>query len=298
MLNQTASNNAITEGRGEESKRKIFGIRTLKTDTAEYVKDKKISLIDVAAAESKKGGLVSETKTEKLNFKKLTLILLATIAVGAIAFGGYWFFIKEESDTRQASFSAKPILVADETVEIIAIADDPRNFLAALRGALETPTRISSFLHVSIVKELEEGGKRSITTKEFFNFAGIKAYVGIPDYIGDRFMLSKFYFSKEWPILIFKISSYDHVFPGMFKWESSMAEDFQEIFSIENIGNSKGFFEDREIQNRDTRVLYDTDGNVLLIYSFIGKDYMVITVNEEPIKEIYRRFASPQYLNE
>lgn len=298
MLNQTASNNAITEGREEESKRRISGIRTLKTDTAEYVKDKKISLVDVAAAESKKGGLVSETKTEKLNFKKLTLILLAAIAIGAIAFGGYWLFVREESDIQQASFSPKPILVADETVEIIAIPDDSKIFLGALRSALETPTRINSFLYVSIVKELEDGGKRSITTKEFFNFAGIKAYVGIPDYIGDRFMLSKFYFSKEWPILIFKISSYDHVFPGMLKWESSMAEDFQEIFSIENIDNSKGFFEDKEIQNRDTRVLYDTDGNILLIYSFIDKDYMVITVNEEPLKEIYRRFASPQYLNE
>jgi len=35
-----------------------------------------------------------------------------------------------------------------------------------------------------------------------------------------------------------------------------------------------------------------------LIYSFINRNYLVITQDEEPLKEIFRRFSSSQYLNE
>jgi len=101
-------------------------------------------------------------------------------------------------------------------------------------------------------------------------------------------MLSKFYLSKDWPILILSIRSYESAFAGMLKWEKTMGQDLSAIFNSANAGD----FQDKEIQNHDTRT------NSVLIYSFINRNYLVIVQNEEPLKEIFRRFSSPQYLNE
>jgi hypothetical protein len=84
----------------------------------------------------------------------------------------------------------------------------------------------------------------------------------------------------------------------MIKWEGNIVNDLKAIFPAPLETKFLMGFEDKEIQNHDTRVLNDRDGNSVLIYSFINQKYLVIAQNEEPIKEIFRRFSLPQYLNE
>ena len=50
-------------------------------------------------------------------------------------------------------------------------------------------------------------------------------------------------------------------------------------------------FEDLIIKSKNARVLKDTAGNVVLLYSFLNDKYLLITTNEQIFKEVFGRFS-------
>lgn len=259
----------------EKDQSEIKGLRTLQTDVQELEK-RGISFADIAAETEKRGGLTAR-KTGKFSPQKIIIISLAIIVIVGLISGSLWLFIKNRQEDQSVSLGPKPILVSDEQV----VATD----LKSIQSALKTPIRLNNLLHVSM----------TMGSEEFFKTIKANPPLELTDSLTDRFMLSKFYLSRDWPILIFKIRSYELAFSGMIKWEKTMSSDLNEIFFPARPGYS---FQDKEIQNHDTRVLNDESGDSVLIYSFVNRNYLVIVQNEEPIKEIFRRFFSPQYLND
>jgi hypothetical protein len=45
------------------------------------------------------------------------------------------------------------------------------------------------------------------------------------------------------------------------------------------------------VKNKDTRILRDSHGNTVLLYSFINKETLIITTNEATFNEIYDRLT-------
>lgn len=260
----------------EQEKSELKGLRTLQTDAQEYIK-KGVSFAEIAAEASKRQDLSSEKETTKISLKKISLISIIIVIIVGVGIGSFWLFYRKEQEKQQVSLLSKPILVSDQQIE--AKAD-----LNSIQSALKTPIRLNNLLYISTAMKPEE----------FFKLIKANPPSELTNSLAEKFMLSKFYLSKEWPILIFKIRSYELAFVGMLKWEKAISNNLSEIFSPP----SSGDFQDKEIQNHDTRVLYDENGNSFLIYSFINRNYLVIAQNEEPIKEIFRRFSLSQYLNE
>lgn len=256
---------------------KLKSLRTLQTDIQEMEK-KGVSFADIAAAAEKKGGFVSRER-KKISLREISIIFFIIVIIVSIGVGSFLLFKKEKQKKEPVSLASRPILVSDQQVE--ASAD-----LNSIQSALQAPIQINNLLYVSM----------AVKPAEFFKIIKANPPPELISSLDERFMLLKFYLSKEWPILLFKIRSYEPSFAGMIKWETSMLNDLGTIFSIPD---GTGFsVEDKEIQNRDARMLSDEDGNPLLIYSFINRNYLIIAQNEEPIKEIFRRFSLPQYLNE
>ena len=77
-----------------------------------------------------------------------------------------------------------------------------------------------------------------------------------------------------------------------------MFNDLKIVFGDKEANPNPDGFEDREIKNTDTRILYDTEGNPVLIYAFFNRKYLIITTGEPALKEIIRRLSSVRYLNE
>lgn len=255
----------------EQEKSELKGLRTLQTDAQEYMK-KGVSFAEIAVEASKRQDLSSEKETTKISLKKIALISIIIVIIAGVGLGSFWLFYKKEQEKQPVSLGSKPILVSDQQVE--AGAD-----LNSIRSALKTSVRLNNLLYISITMKPEE----------FLKIIKANPPLELKDSLTDKFMLLKFYLSKDWPILIFKIRSYELAFAGMIKWEKTMSNDLGDIF----LPSSAGDFQDKEIQNHDTRVLNDRDGNSVLIYSFINQNYLVIAQNEEPIKEIFRRFSPP-----
>lgn len=281
MPDQTTLDQTITEEEKKEAtKGGIPVLRTLKTDTADYIKEKKVSLIDIAAETAKRGGLKYGEEKNKAIFVKIIAIAAVIVIVAGAGLAGFSLFKKEQKKQQPVSALIKPIIVADDQIE--ANLDQGQ-----IKAAIQSQIKPNHLLNILIAKK----------TGEFFSGLGINPPAGFLDSLDDRFMLAKFYLTKDWPILIFKIKSYDSSFAGMIKWEGAISEDLSDLFNLENIDYGKSF-EDKEIQNKDTRVLKGKNGNLVLIYSFINQKYLIITTGEEPLIETFRRFSSPQYLNE
>jgi cell division protein FtsL len=271
---------------------RISGLRTFKTDSEEYAQSG-VSMVELAGRQTsgiKIGEVSKKPKIKKIIFT-FFLVSIVLLAAGIV----FYFYNKYQVKNELVYTLEKPILVSEEEKEVQINLADLKNSQTVLINALKTPVRINNLLYFSVVI-IDNNAKINTSAQEFLNVINIVPPAQISESLNEKFMFSKFYMSKDWPILIFKLDDYDYAFSGAIKWEKNMADNFKNIFSLSPAGTGNSFA-DREIQSRDTRVLTDQNGNVVLIYAFINRKYLVITTGEEPLKEVFRRFSSSQYIN-
>lgn len=115
---------------------------------------------------------------------------------------------------------------------------------------------------------------------------------------------------KNHAFFIVKIDSFDRAFEGMLAWEKNMYSDLKlfinktDTIITENTINTGGVattplknFEDVIVQNKDTRVLKNNQGDTLMMYSFIDQKTLFIVDNESTFKEILKRFEASKSLH-
>lgn len=89
--------------------------------------------------------------------------------------------------------------------------------------------------------------------------------------------------------LLIKLDSFDNAFPGMLEWEKNMRDDILPIFaSPATLATTSpiALFSDLTIQNKDARILKDSTGQTVLLYSFFDNNMLIITDNEASLKTI------------
>ncbi len=101
-----------------------------------------------------------------------------------------------------------------------------------------------------------------------------------------EYMLGIYSYDTNEPFIILSVDDYTLSYPGMLKWEENIVSDLGEIFDADKASTTSELFTDETIKNRDIRVLKDTSGNSVLLYSFIDKKTLVITKNENILSAI------------
>lgn len=280
----------------EEEKQKdgdnIPRLRTFETDITNYVKKKGLSLVGIASDQAKLKGLEFQEESQGGLFSRKTAVLL--VIVLTLLGGGFLFLFFNKTDkARLAIILEEPVLTSDEKIEIIIDSNERQKFLKNIETAMESRNGLNKLVHILPLEQSLGGSKKNITARKFFELVKIEPPRELLDSFDDKkFMLSKIYLSSNWPILIFKLSSYNYAFSGMLKWENTIVNDLSAIFPDIDTNQTENLFLDQTVQNRDTRVLKNTEGKVVLAYSFINREYLVITSDTEPIQEIFRRFVS------
>jgi len=93
----------------------------------------------------------------------------------------------------------------------------------------------------------------------------------------------------------------------MIQWESTMPEDLKQYLGTINVPidntststknmASHGEFKDRIVKNIDVREYIDGYGKIVLLYSFISNDKLIITSSEETLQEIITRLEKSAYV--
>src|SRR3990167_8881303 len=204
----------------------------------------------------------------------------------------------------------------DETEEF-EIADlSKRQILSGLSSVKDqTALPESKIKNISIVKSTKDKNsaidKKLVSSSDFLNSIEARVSTAFIRSLETVFMLGIHILrSGNQPFLILKTNFYENSFAGMLQWENNIKEDLASLFNISDINTEKIFqkdetntvifsimtFNDAVIKNKDARILKNENDKTLLIYSFLDKNTIVITNNENTFNEVFTRFNSSRIL--
>ncbi len=289
-------------------------VRTFKGDIESAIENNHLNSINIALAEKEKMrgeikaaegevGEESSTAAAKNGYSKSKIaVFLSVILIIAGAAGLTLLYLTKKQDSIPVSQTQElPSLITAEykdEIDTSRIAKD--KFAAALSSKLNDTVIPTDNLYNLYVTAASGTEKRLLTSTEFTTLLGFK----IPDIVKRSlepdFMVGMYYVDKSLPFVILKTSYFENAFAGMLSWETSLERDFRLLFELPGYENANTLettlataeqdkFEDTVIVNKDVRQLRDATGNVILLYSIVDKETIIITVNDIAFKEIINR---------
>jgi hypothetical protein len=287
-------------------------IRTYASDVAEVLKKEKTSVTEMTLAESKKRQeekIVPTKEHVELTKRNWTfgLVAIALIAVGLVALGTSFLFLRgmdvvEEKQIPSLIFSNDFREIKTDGLSKKQLQEKTNEEREAVKGTL------GSIINLYLTEKTIDS-KRLITAQEFLGKIGSRASSSFSRALSEEFLLGVHIFDGNDGFLIFKVKSFENAFAQMLSWETKIADDLFPIFysnfpdiraldegggTITGISNQ---FEDLIIENKDTRALRDNEGDIVLVYSFPDKTSLIITTNQNTLKEVLNRLTTTRFRN-
>ncbi len=96
--------------------------------------------------------------------------------------------------------------------------------------------------------------------------------------------------------MLLKVRSSADIFDAMKAWENSMVTDLHVFLGL-NISSETNYlftknFEDGVVENKNARILYDNNGDIVLLYVFADDNSVVITNSISALHEVMLRLAA------
>jgi hypothetical protein len=278
-------------------------IRTYKSDVERLMKQQGTSLADIALAEEKKrtatlSAEVEEPKRTKLSLQ-IGIISLALVILASLIFYATEIFLNKKPPAQKTTPLASVLVSVDDNKEIDVANQKPSAVVDSINSALKQ-IGAPGLTAVSFVKTVADGTKNPLGSNDFLAALNIKLPGVIARSLRPEFVFGFYRLEKNEPFLVLKISDYESAFAGMLEWENTIADDLNDIFikktpnatattSQANLTLNSTGFSDRIIRNRDSRLSLKSDGSVLLLYSFIDNQTVIITGSEPALAEVGSR---------
>ncbi len=275
------------------NKEDLKTIRTYTSDMAEAIRNNEVSVAKIVIEEKKKreeedyyyGNGAS--KKNKIFFILSGLIILS-IAIFAI----FWSTKKAEEKETLLSEQTENIktFITYESIEKIDITNI--EYEEDLLSKIKNGENNTSGVKAIIFTEKEGDVYRELNTYKFFNLLIKQAPGSLVRALQDKFLLGKNLNNQEKSsFLIFKTKDYNQAYSSMLTWENTILEDLEKLFEIKinDVQLYDKNLDDLIINNRDIRVLYKENGEILLCYIFINRDELIVANNLDTLKEIVDR---------
>ena len=180
-----------------------------------------------------------------------------------------------------------------------------------------------------------EFGLEKITSTNFLNIINTNTSDRFERSLLDDFLFAIYTDSKPTPFIIFKTNDINLSFSEIFEWESRMYNDLSLVLDLkpevpdfirtevpivatsteENTENGTStpqteikvskntkprfdplVFSDIVISNKDSRAILDEEGEVILIYSFIDEENLLITSDLNVFQQVIKRLSAQKLL--
>ncbi|MFH1472799.1 MAG: hypothetical protein ABIF06_00045 [bacterium] len=289
--------NTPTEPISEETK--LSQIRTYQGDVAEAITNQKESLSSIQRGEvaRKRTSGIDEGQHNTSRERLLLLILGIVVLVALGSFGGWYSYktYKEKTAPPLSKVLENQFLPSvEQTVLNLPSTSDRTSLIKSLKEASDSPIGTGGIRHIVLY---EDGGNISppLTTQAFFTFLESRAPGSLVRSFSPLFMYGTLGGEVKSNFLIIRLTSFENAFAGMLSWEVNLADDIGPIFqtsvSLRNILPGS-VFEDVATRNKDARVLKDSEGKVVILYSFFDNNTLIITDNLETLRTIISRLTA------
>lgn len=272
---------------------KEHALRTYSSDMAKALKQNQGSVIKIAMAEQKRKNEANEMPVETKKKRGWIFAILLTLVLGFVALGVAWYFGSSRpiEVKKPISIQNSMIFVEREKVfewygtrgTVISNINQSKTEMLSYQGqmmnlfgvvAIESGTKEARFDDLSKVVGMGVSKSFSIdTVKDFM--------IGVDSNQTGSHMF-----------MIIESASFDSLFSGMIAWERTMLRDIYEIYGIDKFIAERNFetqWVDKIIKNKDTRILYDSENNMILMYGYAENNVVVVTDNQETFDRVLSR---------
>ena len=154
---------------------------------------------------------------------------------------------------------------------------------------------------------VKSGGVEGLYLTENQKIIGLRRFISLmkgnlvvdqTSLVDDNFMIGIANEEKKDLFILLKARSFADIFPVMKNWENKLFSDLHSLFNVDINGDTNYLltkdFEDGIVGNKNTRILHDKDGKIVLEYVFADDNYVIVANSDQAVQEIMQRLASAQ----
>ncbi len=274
---------------------------------------------------------VDATTEEHWILKRVTLaiggVLLIAVAAGALAY----VFTRPTTVPVTPLSTDAPFITVDDTVQIgIDPTANPAAIMNTLNAARVGVTLSLGLVERLYITQGSDSAAVELPAQKFLVALAPKAPQALVRTLSGQYLLGVHSFDENQAFLIFHADAYETSYAAMLQWEPTMRQDLLPLFArtppvrattsaaattatttATSTTPSDFFnqptqplptpdlttsgipttFTDRVVENRDARVLQTKDGDIVLLWTFLDRNTLVITTNEFTLREVITRAA-------
>lgn len=305
-----------------EEETTIAPLQTYKGDIESLIQTTNASTVSIAAAEAARRAQTPLVDiAPAINWQGLVKrsgmvivgVVLFVVAGGAL----YWTYQQLNTIVAIPTDIPSPFITVDKTTPIAVDLEAPQP--VTLMNTLEA-ARNSSILQLGLIERFalfhtvttETGDvPTSIDARAVLSNLAPNIPTRLLDTLTGVYVLGIHVYEGTQPFLLLEVDSYERAFASMLEWEPNMRTDLLPLFAYEprpRLPEEVNFsaeteltpqllrtgFNDYIIDNRDTRVILNTAGDVLLLWTPLTPNLFVITTNEYTLRELISRLGTGQ----
>jgi hypothetical protein len=249
-----------------------------------------------------------EHEAEKQNFSpqskknKIFILVGFLLLIVALALTLFLLSTKKTYNTVSAQPQFIPLVFTDKSTSLEIAGFKPADIAQAVFSEISNTNITSGDVEGIYLTE----NKQTIGLRRFITLIGSHfAPDNNPLLVSDNFLMGVI---KNQPnvatnagtgfFLLIKVRSATDIFDSLRAWEPNILTDLHGFFGL-NISNTTNYlftknFTDGIIDNKNARILYDQNGNIVLMYIFADDNSILVTDSQNAANQIILRLTSSQ----
>jgi hypothetical protein len=265
-------------------------IHTMAEDMGEQVEKKQGAALQAVLQEEMRTREIKKRREKNLIFSLISVILFAA------AIGLFFFATKEEPAVETVNNPiVQPSLIYSENHVRVDTTNVQSITLTGRIGDRVTvgDASIGEVTNIYFTKSLATGSQQRLAARDFLSAIQSSTPAALLPFLEKEFMLGVYSGNTRKPFLVFKTNS-RNTLTYMKEWESTLLQDVDGIFDLEinNPGLYSKNFVDQEFQNKRLRSLLNEEGEIVISYSYLDEDLLVIFTEPITLQEILQRLAT------
>lgn len=276
------------EPENDNLKKPIKSLRTYAGDVEEALGQGKSSAATIMIAEQKRreNSPVLSQRPVNLEFRNKTFIMvgMSLLVLGLIVVGSVYYLSSSQKTTTEKNTKAVIAYTTEHKLDVASSSRDQiiNKIISEKSGFKQAP---NSVLYINTLS-----GNSELPVENLLALIAPRMPSSLARAFEDKYMVGIYSFDTNEPFIILTTKDYPSAYSGMLKWEKDMATDLGKIFQISPANQIQLTFADEALKNKDLRIMQNADKKTILLYSFIDKNTLIITTNENIFSAILGKY--------